>query len=214
MIFINKKQEPKSLLKYRVNKRNLADITYDNFRDKDDVRDALLAEQGHICAYCMQRITKDKMKIEHFACQSNNSELELNFSNMLGCCMGGHGNSKEYQHCDTRKNDEIIKFNPSNPHHKNLFKISYDRHGLISSEDEEFDKNLNEILNLNLEFLKNNRKAVLEQLYESFEKVKGTATKKDWEKKLLNFRNPNNGKLFPYCGIALYYISKKMDKFS
>ena len=54
MIFINKKQEPKSLLKYRVNKRNLADITYDNFRDKDDVRDALLAEQGHICAYCMQ----------------------------------------------------------------------------------------------------------------------------------------------------------------
>ena len=60
MIFINKKQEPKSLLKYRVNKRNLADITYDNFRDKDDVRDALLAEQGHICAYCMQRITKDK----------------------------------------------------------------------------------------------------------------------------------------------------------
>ena len=40
MIFINKKQEPKSLLEYRANKSNLADITYDNFRDKDDVRDA------------------------------------------------------------------------------------------------------------------------------------------------------------------------------
>ena len=128
--------------------------------------------------------------------------------------MGGHGNSKEYQHCDTRKNDEIIKFNPSNPHHKNLLKIYYDRNGLISSEDDEFNKDLNEVLNLNLELFKNNRKAVLLQLYESFSKVKRNATKKDCEERLLKFSKPKNGMLPEYCGIAIYYINKKMVKFS
>ena len=214
MIFINKKQEPKSLLEYRANKSNLADITYDNFRDKDDVRDALLVEQGHICAYCMQRITKDKMKIEHFSCQSINETLQLEYKNMLGCCMGGEGQDEDFQHCDTKKKSKKIKFNPSNPNDKNSLKISYDHNGLISSKDDEFNKDLNEVLSLNLELFKNNRKAVLLQLYESFSKVKRNATKKDCEERLLKFSKPKNGMLPEYCGIAIYYINKKMVKFS
>lgn len=214
MIYIQKKSEPKSLLEYRANKSKLADITYGNFRNKDDLRDALLEEQGHICAYCMQRITKEKMKIEHFACQTDNEDLQLDYNNMLGCCMGGHGKEHQFQHCDTRKQDGIIKFSPSNPNDKYSLKISYDRNGVINSEDVEFNEELNKILNLNLEFLKNNRKAVLEQLYESFKRIKGIATKKDCEEILLKFSTPSNGKLPPYCGVAIYYINKKIAKFS
>lgn len=50
--------------RYRL--KNFAD--YDNYPEKDELRTCLLTEQGHICCYCMQRISSDKMKIEH--CQS------------------------------------------------------------------------------------------------------------------------------------------------
>lgn len=164
MIFIKKGSEPKSLIEYRANKSNLADITYNNFQEKDDIRKALLDEQGHICAYCMQRITIENMKIEHFACQSENESLRLDYKNMLGCCKGGDGKGikPEYHHCDTKKQDEIIKFNPSCPNDRNFLKISYDRNGVISSDDAEFNGQLNSVLNLNLPMLKNNRKGALE----------------------------------------------------
>ena len=42
---------------------------YENYDKKDELRLALLKEQGFICCYCMRRIQEameKKMKIEHF----------------------------------------------------------------------------------------------------------------------------------------------------
>lgn len=67
MIYIKKGAEPKSLKEYR----SQPNATYEDFRDKDDIREALLKEQGCLCAYCMGRISKDKMKIEHWISQKS-----------------------------------------------------------------------------------------------------------------------------------------------
>lgn len=66
MIYIRKGTEPRSLTEYR----NQPGATYEGYREKDALRDALLEEQGYICAYCMRRISKEKMKIEHWKAQN------------------------------------------------------------------------------------------------------------------------------------------------
>ena len=65
---IVKKNEPTSLTEHRASQH----ASFDNL-DKTDVRTFLLAEQGHICCYCMKRIPESgsipSTKIEHFLCQ-------------------------------------------------------------------------------------------------------------------------------------------------
>lgn len=56
MILIQKGEAPNSLIQYRK-----ATNAYFDGCNKDDIRDRLLEEQGHLCAYCMCRIFKDTM---------------------------------------------------------------------------------------------------------------------------------------------------------
>lgn len=49
---IQKKSEPKSLTQHRANTNS----DYDNYPQKQDLRDTLVGEQKGICCYCMQRI--------------------------------------------------------------------------------------------------------------------------------------------------------------
>ena len=64
---IQKTAEPMSLTQHRAN----TNAVYDNYQEKDDLRESLSAEQGAICCYCLQRIrpTLDGMKIEHWHSQ-------------------------------------------------------------------------------------------------------------------------------------------------
>ena len=56
MILINKNQEPKEWTEYC----STPGVTYQSI---PELVDALLKEQGYICAYCMRRIpTKDKIE--------------------------------------------------------------------------------------------------------------------------------------------------------
>ena len=57
MIYIQKGKEPASLTAYK----KQAHAYYDGC-NKDDIRENLLREQGYLCAYCMRRIEKEKMK--------------------------------------------------------------------------------------------------------------------------------------------------------
>lgn len=83
MLYIQKRQEPSSLTKYR--KQKFA--YYDGYPDKDDIREQLLEEQGHLCAYCMRRIDKEHMKIEHWYPEDRLTDAErLEYRNMLGAC--------------------------------------------------------------------------------------------------------------------------------
>ncbi|MCX4315557.1 MAG: hypothetical protein OSJ52_02805 [Lachnospiraceae bacterium] len=85
MLYIKKGKEPESLTKYRKSKF----AYFDGYEEKDAIRECLLKEQGYLCAYCMRRIDKAHMKIEHWYPEDRLSDAErLDFRNMLGACLG------------------------------------------------------------------------------------------------------------------------------
>ena len=212
MRVIKKGKEPKSLTKYK----KQSNAYYDGC-NKADIRRALLKEQGHLCAYCMSRISEDKMTIEHYNTQSSIDEKEaLDYTNMLGVCMGNRGaGSIDKFTCDAHRGNEEITVNPFDKSSIDL--IEYDNDGRIYSNNVDIDKDLNETLNLNCEevLLKLNRKRTLEALkkylYEL--KARGTWKKEFLEKIKRKYELPDeDGKLEPYSGIILYYLNKRMGK--
>src|ERR1051325_418597 len=159
---IVKQSEPPSLTRHRV--RPHAD--YDNYAEKDDLRKSLVGEQGALCCYCMQRIhpTGTRMKIEHWLCQEDHGDHCLDYGNLLGAGLGGHGNPRRQQHCDTRKGKRSLHRNPAKASPPVDRDVHYLADGTIRSDAARFDGELNDVLNLNMQRLKNNRMAVLDGL--------------------------------------------------
>lgn len=100
---IQKQREPDSLRDLRDTEGAVYTGPY------PDWQKALLNEQGHICAYCMGRISterssdkgaKPKMEIEHYRSRETRPDLQLDWRNMLGVCNGNHGLKP---HCDKTK---------------------------------------------------------------------------------------------------------------
>lgn len=204
MVQIIKKSAPKSLVEYK----NAGNTSYDAFPNKRDIRISLVQEQNELCAYCMGKITADykNMKIEHFKCQTANPELQLEYTNMLGCCKGNEGFPKKMQTCDTHKGDFYLSLNPSNPADFNKMQIIYSDDGTIKSLNSQFDKELNKVLNLNTNQLKNNRKDMIESAQLALSIKKGTRTKAEIQKLIDNYKRQHK----PFYGAAVYYLEKKL----
>jgi uncharacterized protein (TIGR02646 family) len=56
--------------------------------EKDTVKDALIAEQGGLCAYCCGRVTLGTSHIEHVAPRNASPGLALDYSNFVASCPG------------------------------------------------------------------------------------------------------------------------------
>ena len=206
MIRIIKNNEPPSWTEIR----KTPNITYDS-ADKKDLRRHLLDEQGCICGYCMRRIGLRDSKIEHINPQSADPSVKntLNYKNLIICCNGdilGNNNPEEF-HCDTKKAESKISFSPM--FIDTLFYSSKD--GNIQSTNPQFDIEINEILNLNLPILKQNRLNVLRTVIEQL------AKKKDWKKAeilaiLKKWSSKNSdGKFYSYCGIVIWFLTKHLN---
>lgn len=131
---------------------------------KSEIRDALLAEQHYLCAYCMKRIRNNKdgneevhMTIEHWFPLSQDKERALDYNNFLGVCKGGTdtaGPRNRILCCDASKADEAELI--VNPLNKAMMQyIAYKRDGTIyclptdSLDIKKIERDLNEILQLN-----------------------------------------------------------------
>jgi uncharacterized protein (TIGR02646 family) len=208
---IAKGAEPASLTAHRLTPH----CDYGNYAAKDDLRAYLLREQGALCCYCMSRIhaAGRGMKIEHWHSQENHPREQLTYQNLLGGCMGGEGKPIALQHCDTRKGDTDIRFNPANPAHRIETRISYGSDGSIHSSDTIFDTQLNAVLNLNLAVIKNNRKGVLDALLIWWkgekQRVKGQVPKALFERKLTHWSSETPD-LTPYCQVAVWWLRVKL----
>ena len=55
-------------------------------KEKNEVKDSLMKEQGHICCYCERRLTDEDSHIEHFKPQSEKDVNPLDYANMLCSC--------------------------------------------------------------------------------------------------------------------------------
>lgn len=212
MMAIAKNGEPKSLTEHRL----AAHSDYANYAAKDELRASLTGEQRAICCYCMGRIRADgkSMKIEHWQCQEDNPDLQLHYANLLGACCGGEGKPRRLQYCDTRKGKADLKWNPADPTHAIADRLSYLTDGTIESSDSEFREQLNEVLNLNLQLLKNNRKSVLDGLMAWWKRekarLKGPVPRVTFERELAS--RLDGGEVAPYCGVASWWLQQRLAK--
>ena len=214
MIYIEKGKEPASLTKYRQEK-----FAYFDGCNKNDIREALLQEQGYLCAYCMRRIYNDSMKIEHWKPESELSSKEaLDFSNMLGVCLGHNEGDKGklYDTCDSHKGDIKIKMNPLNKEHIKAIKYII-KSGEIDSDDPAIKKDVNETLNLNSKthMLQENRKAVLDEVIIKLSKLQKHG---EWKKSIIEKikheyeRVGSDGMKKEYAGIVIWYLNRKLSQ--
>lgn len=210
MILIKKGKEPPSLTRYR----KLPDAYYDGC-DKADIRESLLKEQGYLCAYCMRRISLDETRIEHWKPEAELSENEkLDYSNMLAVCYkNSEGLPKKDQTCDARKGQQEIVVDPRQEAH--IASIGYQKGtGIIFSENEAIDSDLNERLNLNCreQSLPDNRRAVLQRVIDEMSRRQKTGNWKatDIAKMIKLFSETDEaGRKKEYAGIVLWYLTRK-----
>ncbi|WP_273837818.1 retron system putative HNH endonuclease [Providencia rettgeri] len=211
---ITKSKQPKSLTKYK----KIADAKYDGDTSftlvKQDIKNSLLEEQGYLCAYCMRRISYDEMKVEHFLPQSTCKSEQLNYKNLLGCCIGGEvkGESKKNHTCDTKKGNDMILYSPSLPKDKIDSIIFYSSTGLVQSRNEQYDIEINKILNLNYSRYVSNRKLAIEAVEQELSRRDGTRSKEQINKMIRNYTSKNeDGHFKEYYGIILFYLKKKLN---
>lgn len=210
---ISKTTEPASLAEHRSNRTENYIPTYGNLSTQAlaDLRNNLVAEQGAICCYCMSRIKADstKMKIEHWESQEKHPDRQLDYSNLLGACLGGekHGEKtlRNTHHCDTRKRNDALSLNPAAPNSNMESRLKYLRDGTIESDDAKLSNDINNVLNLNYSLLRSNRASVLTGLQRALSKR--SLSRSDLQKLLKIWESPP---FEPYCQIAINYLRKKL----
>ena len=211
MIKITKGREPAEWTE----QRNTPGITYETAH-KDTLRLALLDEQGG-CGYCMRRVSYEQgtvtdTRIEHLkprtlSLAEGKPEETLAYGNMILCCNGDIDGSKNL-HCDASKGEAEIHFTPFDE--AAIATISYSsKDGSIKSSNADYDKELNDVLNLNHPRLAANRLAVIKGVVK--EMGRKTWKKSDITHKLTYYSTKSDrGMLHEYCGVVIWYLSKKL----
>lgn len=210
---ITKSPEPASLIGHRKTSHS----HYDNYNAKDALRRALVSEQRGLCCYCMSRIHPEpsSMKIEHWRSQARYPGEQLIYRNLLGACLGGHDQPGHLQHCDTRKGDSDLKWNPADPTHRITTHIRYELDGSIHSEEADFDGQINNVLNLNLPKLKNNRKRLLDAVLDWWkcEKARlGGPVSRDSIVRKRDEQVAGSGELLPYCQVSVWWLEQRLAR--
>lgn len=213
MILIKKQSEPATLIGYK----KQVETYYEGIPKeiKADILESLLVEQGCVCAYCMKRISKSEMTVEHYISQSADVSKALEYQNMLGVCLGNRGKKEKAQTCDAHRGNKVLTVDPLNP--AKIQRIKYRSDGAIYSDDPNIDRDLNDVLNLNCDVLevslKKNRKAALAEFiaWASKQKSNGGLWTKEFLRKVKD-QLENRDKQMPYCGIIYADIDRRLNR--
>jgi hypothetical protein len=84
--------------------------------------------------------------------------------------------------------------------------------GTVESIDDRFNKEINEVLNLNEGGLVRNRKGVLDAFRQGL--IQRQPSDADLRKQLRKWNGDNGGDLDPFCQVVVYYLRKKISKMS
>jgi len=219
---IIKTKEPKSLTTYRssISSKDLKNSNiYEDFKEKTkeecqnnksgNLRKQLLEEQGYICCYCMSRIDCNSSKIEHFKPQTKYREYQIDYQNLFIACNGGEGSKPNGQFCDTKKGENELKYIDLllNIEDDIIYSKIYKKI-TINSNNKNINKEINDILNLNVMVLEKNRREAYDKVISNL-KTKGY-TISNIQKVLDYYREKHNGKFEPYCEMIIYFLTKKL----
>jgi hypothetical protein len=153
------------------------------------------------------------MKIEHWRSQARYPDEQLNYLNLLGACLGDEGQPGHLQHCDTRKGERDLRWNPADSTHHIETRVHYELDGSIKSNDPEFDEQLNDVLNLNLPVLKNHRKGVLSAILDWWKhqkaRIHGPVPRVQFERERNKYIE-GDAQLRPYCQVAVWWIEQRL----
>jgi uncharacterized protein (TIGR02646 family) len=231
---IKKGLEPNSLTEYRNSLEvdysqdsEIARSVFDNF-NKKTLREHLLEEQGYICCYCMQRIKNNHhTKIEHFSPVSQYPEKTLDYKNLFVACHGVTSTQDKnhcgIRHCDTSKGDcehQWVKQKnidcdlTLNPTDCEKYITGYQHDGTIEYKSI-VERDIEEILNLNNDVLKRNRKETIKTVIQELNKKskKTTWTDAEIDQMIKNYNNKGKeGKYKPYCQVVISFLKKRFKK--
>lgn len=206
---IEKGSEPASLRKHRK-----SGGTYETFTQTDDVRKALLRDQGEICCYCMRRISLRGMKIEHWNSQSGHPDSTVDWKNLLGACSGGNGERDAIKHCDTSRKNLALTVNPLDRARRCEHLLRYLNNGEIVSDDPAIQEDVHHTLNLNNARLKPKRAQVYDLVFQRL----GGSESGYWprakiEEELQAWKRRSKKDPLPeYCEVAIYVLEKKLKR--
>jgi len=210
MVTIEKGQAPKAWIEKR------STPGFSAFESTEELKNALLDEQGHLCAYCMRRIpTSDpnmdaKVRVEHLKPRSKYPVLQLDYNNLVICCPG----NIEYQpHCDHSKGDDSITFDLFSSQLEDS--ITYSKFdGTIKSSNSDWDKEINHLINLNHPTLKANRRETLDAVISilNTKKKKSTAwSVQTMQAELDRWQNRDrSGKRLAFAGVVIAFLKKRL----
>mgnify|MGYP002547823667 FL=1 len=200
---VDKRPEPKEWVEYR----QPPGAKYEAI---SELRSSLLEEQGYVCAYCMRRIpVKDRnsnetSRIEHVLSREKHPDRELDYHNMVICCPGAI--SSDF-HCDKLKGNEDLTFNLFDDE---LFtSLSYkSKSGKIVSANEDYDRQINQLLNLNNRWLMANRLQALLGVIDYLNRKGWIAS--NLNQQISKWSNMDaEGRYKEYNSIVVWYLKKK-----
>lgn len=201
--------------------------------DKELIRKQLLAEQKHLCAYCMRRIGEEDQRmsqpvsIEHWLPISADATKALDYDNMMLSCDGGrqiiNDDEPHILSCDAAKGNKIITINPHNK--DQMQKIRYDREGriFVFPEDQELQNDIDHVLNLNGEIdpngkmIRDTSSALVysrRQAYQNYEEYikrlgkKGKITAAILKKKIEEITSAEE--CMEFAGVWLFFLQRKL----
>lgn len=197
---------------------------------KQKVIDNLMAEQGHICAYCMRRIPDERelpddtpdVSIEHIIPRNPIKFIDVNqgldYNNMVAVCSGNRGKKKTRKPrdltCDAKRGRKDITINPLDS--DKIALIKYREDGSIFSDDTAINDDLDISLNLNcssdLVKLPETRKNVLTEFQSALFSMSSMDTiKNNCERYLDLYLNESDPKT-PYSGIIIWWLQEYIKK--
>lgn len=232
MIRIQKSSAPAGIvaLKNRLTDRALTpEEEYKRLKGKlkEEVRDCLMKEQGHICAYCMRSIpdkrvntpTISDVSIEHWIARNSlensnirGSGMGVEYTNLLAVCSGGRvpRGSKQGNEltCDAKRGNMKLTVNPLDP--ATLSSIYYKQNGEIAATDPAIEKDLTQTLNLNCVKFSNLPDGRRQTLAPIEEEIAALATEEEMLvrcRELLEVYQAETDPKTPYCGIILWWLT-------
>lgn len=192
--------------------------------EKDDIREALLRDQRHLCCYCQRRIPATGaqapgMKIEHWDARGAGGEAFV-WTNLLGVCLGDRIKEcaeptadtlgQDRLHCDTSRGDAALFLHPvdgQGPNPREFLRYSGD--GLISSDNLKAQFDVDKTLNLNALHLQRGRKQVLDALKTRL------GRKKSWTARGLRNQLENlekRAKASEHIELSMYFLKRWLNK--
>jgi uncharacterized protein (TIGR02646 family) len=121
MRHIRKRAEPADFAAWKQSRaRTWEDLAGER---KQRVREALLAEQGHLCCYCCRGLKAESGHIEHLAPRAKYPGRQLDYANLLLSC---DGIDAKAAHCGHRKGERELLVTPLQPACADCFRYTHD----------------------------------------------------------------------------------------